>query len=53
MYPLWLYLPNFLEIKETECHGNGSPSDTLSIAEMGLQSIGGNTEILNVARVDS
>ena len=53
MYPLWLYLPNFLSIKETESHWNASPADTLSIAGMGLQSIGGNTEILNVAHVDS
>ena len=30
-----------------------SPADTLIIAGMGLQSIGGNTEILNVAHVDS
>ena len=48
MYPLWLNLPIFLEIKETECHGNGSLADTLSIAGMVSQSIGGNTEVLNL-----
>jgi hypothetical protein len=48
MYPLWLYLPIFLEIKETECHGNGSLADTLSIAERRGLCIVENTEILNV-----
>jgi hypothetical protein len=48
MYPLWLNLPIFLEIKETECHGNGSLADTLSIAERRGLCIVESTEILKV-----
>src|SRR6185312_8277313 len=40
---------SFLEIKETECHGNVSLADTLIVAERRWQSIVVNTEILNLA----
>ena len=44
---------SLFSIKETESLGNSFPADPLIVVERRWQNIGGNTEILKMAHVDS